>query len=149
MRTSKARSGIWFHRGEEAGAMSAGDVPESSSSNFPSISEPTVMFVINRSMDNQAWTEVNIYRATQCSWVISEHARDQAKYALGVERGTVRGAFVIEGWRNVGGNRWCFDGRSAVELDVVGTRLDHLKPKKGDRRAVRLYLDGVPGATEA
>ena len=112
---------------------------------IPAIAEPTVIFMIHKSMAGHPWTEVNIYRATQCAWVIGGDARERAVYALGVSNGVVRGAYRIEEWRNVRENRWCFDGRSAPELnDVVGTSIGRIKAAQGDRRAVHLHLDGIP-----
>ncbi len=64
---------------------------------IPAIEQPTVIFMINHSLAGHPWTEVNIYRATQCSWVIGGDARERAVYALGVSHGVVRGAYRIEG----------------------------------------------------
>lgn len=118
---------------------------------IPAIEQPTVMFMINHSLAGHPWTEVNIYRATQCSWVIGPRPREQAVYALGVSHGVVRGAYLIEGWRNVEGNRgnwWCFDGRSASELDnVVGTSIERIKASQGTSSPVRLFLTGIPAST--
>ena len=111
---------------------------------IPAIDQPTVIFMINRSLRGQPWTDLNIYRATQCSWVIGPTPREQAVYALGVSHGVVRGAYRIEGWRNAGGNRWCFDGRSAPELDIVGTSIARIKARQGASSPVRLFLTGIP-----
>lgn len=111
---------------------------------IPVISEPFVIFMINRSFDPGRSDELDIYRATQCSWVVGGDVRDRAVYALGVANGVVRGAYRIEGWRHVGGNRWCFDGRTARELNVRGKSILRIKGRKGDARAVVPFLNGIP-----
>ena len=112
---------------------------------IPAIEQPTVIFMINKSLAGHPWTDVNIYRATQCAWVIGGDARERAIYALGVSNGVVRGAYRIEGWRNVRENRWCFDGRSAPELDdMVGTSIERIKARQGASSPVRLFLTGIP-----
>jgi len=111
---------------------------------IPAIDEPTVMFMINRSLPEQ-WDAIDVYRATQCGWVIGEHARNRTVYALGVSHGVVRGAFRIDGWRHVGGTRWCFDGHTARELNlVIGTSIERIKARQGASSPVRLFLDGIP-----
>ncbi len=111
---------------------------------IPAIGEPTVMFMINRSLPER-WDAIDVYRATQCGWVIGDHARARAVYALGVSHGVVRGAFRIDGWRHVGGTRWCFDGRTAHELGhVVGTSIERIKASQGASNPVRLHLAGIP-----
>lgn len=114
---------------------------------MPGIAEPTVIFMINNSLPRDAWTDLNIYRATQCGWVIGSDARERAVYALGVSHGVVRGAYRIDGWRQAGERRWCFDGRSAPELDVVGTSVARLKAGQGASNPVRLFLKGITAST--
>ena len=111
---------------------------------IPGIAEPTVIFMINRSLPWESWTDLNVYRATQCSWKIGAHARERAVYALGVSHGVVRGAYRVDGWRAAEGDRWCFDGRSAPELQVVGTSIARIKAPQGQANPVRLFLDGIP-----
>lgn len=111
---------------------------------IPAIPEPTVIFMINRSLPKDRWTDEDVYRATRCSWVIGEHARNQAVYALGVSNGVVRGAYRIDRWIDVGGGRWCFDGVPAAELNTVGTSIARIKAPQGNRSAVRLFLNGIP-----
>lgn len=114
---------------------------------MPGIAEPTVIFMINKSLPHDAWTDLNIYRATQCGWVIGAKAREQAVYALGVSHGVVRGAYRIDGWRQVEERRWCFDGRSALELDVVDKSVARLKARQGNSNPVRHFLNGIPAPT--
>jgi hypothetical protein len=111
---------------------------------IPGIDEPTVIFMINRSLPWDSWTDLDVYRATQCSWKISAHARERAVYALGVSHGVVRGAYRIDGWRSAEGDRWCFDGRPAPELDAVGTSIARIKAGQGASNPVRLFLNGIP-----
>jgi hypothetical protein len=111
---------------------------------IPAIDEPTVIFMINRSLSWEGWTDLDVYRATQCSWKIGTHARERAIYALGASHGVVRGACRIDGWRPAEGGRWCYDGRSAPELHVVGTSIARIKAPQGQASPVRLFLDGIP-----
>lgn len=111
---------------------------------MPAITQPTVIFMINNSLPSDPWTDLNIYRSTQCGWVIGNDARECAVYALGVSHGVVRGAYRIDSWRQVGERRWCFDGRSAPELDVVGKSITRLKAGQGASNPVRLFLNGIP-----
>jgi hypothetical protein len=106
------------------------------------------MFMINRSLNLETATDLYIYRATQGSWVIGEHARNQAVHALGVSHGVVRGAYRIEGWRSDDGRRWTFDGRSAPELDAVGKSIARLKPPQGASNPVRIFLQGIGADSE-
>lgn len=112
---------------------------------IPAVSEPTVVFMINRSLPPEGWDELDVYRATQCSWVINDEARTTAVYALGVSHGVVRGVFRIEGWRLVRDNRWCFDGRTARNLEhIVGTSIVRIKAPQGQANPVRWFPNGIP-----
>ena len=66
--------------------------------------------------------------------------------AGGIASGGVRSAYRIERWR-AEGNRWCFDGRPAPDLDVVGTSAARIKPRQGASNPVRLFLNGIPAPT--
>jgi hypothetical protein len=109
---------------------------------IPAIDEPTIIFMLNDPRID-SWTDLDVYRRTQCSWKIGAHARKRAVYALGVSHGVVRGAYRIDEWRPAG-IRWCFNGRSAPELDVVGTSIARIKAPQGNANPVRLFLDGIP-----
>lgn len=111
---------------------------------IPAIPEPTVIFIINGSLRHGSKLDSDVYRATRCSWVIGNRAREQAVYALGVSHGVVRGAYRIDNWIPAEGNRWCFDGRPAPELKVVGASVARIKPRRGNASAVRLFLQGIP-----
>ena len=112
---------------------------------IPEIDKPTVVFMINNSLSKESWNELDVYRATQCSWKIGSVAMEHAVYALGVSHGVVRGAFRIEGWRAAPNDRWCFDGRTAHDLnDVVGTSFARLKAPQGQANPVRYFPDGIP-----
>lgn len=113
---------------------------------IPAVDAPTVVFMINNSLPRESGTDLDVYRATQRSWVIGNDARERAVYALGVSHGVVRGAYRIERWR-ADGNRWCFDGRPAPELDVVGKSVARFKGRRGDANPVRLFLNGIPAPT--
>ncbi len=75
-------------------------------------------------------------------------ARARALYALGVSRGVVRGAYRIARWRKAEDNRWAFDGRPALELDVVGTSILRIKAPQGFANPVRFFPDGIPPIQE-
>lgn len=114
---------------------------------IPRIDQPTVIFIINNSLPKDLWTEQQVYEATRQSWVIGERAREKAFYALGVSHGVVRGAYRIDRWTHAGERRWVFEGVPASELEVVGTSIARIKPPQGDRRGVRLFLDGIPASS--
>ena len=111
---------------------------------IPSISQPTIIFVINRSLTNVSASDDEVYRATRCCWVIGHEARDRAVYALGVAHGIVRGAYRIDNWRATEGGRWQFDGQPAHELNVIGTSTERIKAAPGAANPVRLFLNGIP-----
>jgi hypothetical protein len=94
---------------------------------LPAIAEPTIVFMINKSLPPGSWTDEDVYRTTRYSWKIGNDAREQAVYALGVSHGVVRGAYRIESWHQADGNRWYFAGNPAPELDVVGKALPGLR----------------------
>lgn len=111
---------------------------------IPAIDEPTVIFMINKSLRHESWTAQEVYEGTRRAWVIGNEARDRAVYALGVSHGVVRGAYRIERWHTAGGNRWFFEGRPASELDVVGKSVARIKARRGASNPVRLFLNGIP-----
>jgi hypothetical protein len=116
---------------------------------IPSIDEPTIVFIINRSLPSKSWTNEDVYRSTRCCWVIkNEEIRNQAVYALGVSHGVVRGAYRIERWHHEGGDRWSFDGHPVTELDVVDRSFARLKGRQGDARAVRPFLNGISAPSQ-
>ncbi|OCG74770.1 PD-(D/E)XK nuclease family protein [Microbacterium sediminis] len=113
---------------------------------IPAISEPTVMFVINRAWSPDADARAT-YDATRMYWRVGAETRERAVYALGVAGGVVRGAYRIEAWHaGPEKGRWGFDGVPAPELGVVGTSVERLAPPRGAANPVRLYLDGIPRA---
>lgn len=115
---------------------------------IPVIDQPTVIFMINKSLPKDSWTEDQVYHATKCGWVIGPRPREQAVYALGVSNGVVRGAYRIDRWENVGGNRWCFEGVPANDLNVINTSIARIKAPQGQSNPVRLFLTGIPAANE-
>jgi hypothetical protein len=114
---------------------------------IPAIDEPTVIFMVNRTLPTDSSTGEDVYHATRCSWIVGGSTRERAVYALGVSHGVVRGSYRIERWTEADGGRWCFEGRPAPELGVVGTSIARLKARQGAANPVRLFLDGVPAAT--
>jgi len=111
---------------------------------MPAIGEPTVIFMINKSMRSSPWSDEHVYSATRRSWSIRNgDIRDRAVYALGVSHGVVRGAYRVERWHHDGGTRWSFDGQPAPDLGVVDTSVARLKGRKGDANPVRWFPDGV------
>lgn len=113
---------------------------------IPAIDEPTVIFMINKTL-HEPGNDQKVYEATRCCWKIGAAARERAHYALGVSHGVVRGAYRIDRWSDAGDGRWRFDGRPAPELNVVGTSIVRLKGSKGQVNPVRLFLDGIPAGT--
>jgi hypothetical protein len=114
---------------------------------IPAIDEPTVIFIFDRSLPKDSWTNQDIYDRTRCSWKIGAFARERAVYALGASHGVVRSAYRIDRWTEEDGRRWCFEGRPAPEIGVVGTSIARLKARQGAANPVRLFLDGIPAAT--
>lgn len=110
---------------------------------IPAIDEPTVIFMINRSL-TEPWTVQKVYDVTRCCWKIGESARERAVYALGVSHGVVRGAYRIFRWNEEIGGRWRFDGRPAPELDVVGASIVRIKAPQGQANPVRFFPNGIP-----
>lgn len=114
---------------------------------IPAIDQPTVIFIINRSLPKDSWTEDQVYQATRCSWKIGPKSRNEAVYALGVSHGVVRGAYRIDRWYAAEGGRWCFEGVPATDLNVVDTSIARIKPPQGNRSAVRFSRSGIEAAT--
>ncbi|MFL5760875.1 MAG: hypothetical protein ACJ789_14220 [Thermomicrobiales bacterium] len=110
---------------------------------IPAVNEPTVIFMINKSLRKDSWTDEDVYHATRCAWVIRENARDRAVYALDASHGVVRGAYRIDRWLPAGEKRWCFDGRPAPEIDVVGKSTARIKSRRGNSSPVRFFRDGI------
>ena len=114
---------------------------------IPAIDEPTVIFMINKSLPKESRSDQDVYGVTRCCWKIGAAAREGAAYALGVSHGVVRGAYQIDRWTDAGEGRWCFDGRPAPGLNVVDTSIARIKGRPGNSNPVRLFLDGVPAGT--
>jgi hypothetical protein len=110
----------------------------------PATDEPTLIFIINNSLNSPSPSEQDIYQATRCAWRIGEDRRDRAVYALGVSNGVVRGAYRIHRWYPVDNGRWCFDGHPVPELNIVGTSASRIKPPQGNASPVRFFPDGIP-----
>lgn len=113
---------------------------------MPAIDAPTVIFMINKSLQGDSWTDQQVYDATRRNWVIGAKAREEAVYALGVSHGVVRGAYRIDRWLPAG-NRWYFEGVPATELDVVDKSAARLKGPQGYRSPVRYHLGGISAPT--
>jgi len=111
---------------------------------LPSISAPTVMFILNWPLKGYIPSDDVVYQRTRGSWVIRDSARNQVVYALGVSHGVVLGAYLIREWTQTTETRWTFEGRPAPWLHAVGTSILRFKPKRGNASAVRLFLEGVP-----
>ena len=116
---------------------------------IPALDQPTVIFMINKSLPKETRSAQQVYDATRRSWVIGERARERAVYALGVSHGVVRGAFRIDRWYLEGGNRWRFEGVAAPELaHVVDTSIERIKARQGNSSPVRYFLDGIAAPTD-
>jgi hypothetical protein len=118
---------------------------------IPAIDEPTVIFMINNTLPKESWSVEDVYGATRCCWKIGAAARERTVIALGVSHGVVRGAYQIDRWtdasKEAGQGRWCFDGRPATDINVVGTSIARIKAPRGQANPVRAFLDGIPPAT--
>ncbi|GAB2815539.1 hypothetical protein GCM10027022_01980 [Alpinimonas psychrophila] len=111
----------------------------------PQIAEPLIMVKINR-----AWlpdmNDQELYEVTRGHWKIRREVRDQAKYALGVAHGVVRGAYSVDSWfpsaQPGEAGRWGFVGEPATELKhVIGTHVrDSFAP--GSQNPYRKFLSG-------
>jgi hypothetical protein len=112
---------------------------------IPAVSEPSVIFVINRAWSPESGTEA-VYEATRQYWRVGEETRKRTVYGIGVAGGVVRSAFRITSWHGNGAGRWGFVGVPANELNIVGTSVERLAPARGAANPVRRYLDGIPPA---
>ncbi len=111
--------------------------------NIPEVPEPTILFIVNKTLTDPNASDELVYRATNCCWVIGERTRNEAVYALGVKHGVVRGAYRIDRWIHSGERRWKFEGVPAPELNVVGTSVARIKPKRGNSSPFRFYRGGI------
>jgi hypothetical protein len=110
----------------------------------PPITEPTVIFVINRAWRRDMNDEA-VYAITRGNWRIGANARSKARYAFGVAFGVVRGVYRISGWEPAtkpgDEGRWTFSGERADEMIAFeGASVRHLVPERGIQNPVRLYL---------
>jgi len=95
----------------------------------PSIPEPVIMVKIQNGW-RPDMSERELYEKTRGHWKIAPRVREQAKYCLGIAYGVVRGAYRIDSWFP-SGNRWGFNGESAVNLKyVVGTHVRDVFPNQ-------------------
>lgn len=117
---------------------------------LPPIDAPLIMLKINR-----LWkTDMNpaeIMHATHGYWKIGPDARAEAKYALGIAHGIVRGVYRVGSWHEstIEGhvNRWWFEASDAPELQHL--RGKHVKDAfvAGSSNPYQKYLDGyLPNA---
>ena len=114
----------------------------------PAIDARVIMVKIQRGW-RPDMNEREIFGTTRGHWNLSESARQQAQYCLGVAGGVVRGAYRIDSWfrstrpDDEGKNRWGFEGSAAPELaHVVGTQVRDVFP---NQVMYRRFLDGYPG----
>lgn len=123
---------------------------------LPAINEPTLIFKINNmwsyGMDDAAVGQV----VNGFWWSLAPKSRSEARLAIAVAFGIVRGVYWIEpnSWHQgnrLGGaiaNRWGFKEKSAKEYSsLIGKHVRHLN-KKGAAGSYRVYLDGYPGPVE-
>lgn len=118
----------------------------------PGSSEPTLLFVINKSW-RRDMGEDDIYFYTSGHWLVGADARAKARYAFGVAHGIVRGAYRIESWfpSELEGEdrRWGFRGVPAAEMaHFIGTSVRRFS-LEGKQNPYSKYLSGIPAPEDS
>jgi hypothetical protein len=122
-------------------------VAELSALPAPGSTEPTLLFVINKSWSPDMG-EDDVYFYTSGHWVIGGEARANARYAFGVAHGIVRGAYKIDSWfpseQKGEERRWGFHGSPAPEMaHFIGTSVRRFN-LEGKQNPYSKYLSGIP-----
>lgn len=112
---------------------------------IPAIEQPSLVFIITKSLGTRGAGEKGIYDATRYGWRVGAKTRETAVFALGAANGVIHGAYRIDDWKPREGEpgRWEFVGVPARELDhVVGTSISRLRRAQGS--GFMLFLNGIP-----
>ncbi len=122
-------------------------VAEFSALPAPGSTEPTLLFVINKSW-RPDMGEDDVYFYTRGHWIVSAEARTKARYAFGVAHGIIRGAYKIDSWfpseQKGEERRWGFHGEPAPEMaHFIGTSVRRFN-LEGKQNAYSKYLFGIP-----
>lgn len=122
-------------------------VAELSALPAPGSTEPTLLFVINKSWSPDMG-EDDVYFFTSGHWLIGAEARTKARYAFGVAHGIIRGAYKIDSWfpseQEGEERRWGFHGSPALEMaHFIGTSVRRFN-LEGKQNPYSKYLSGIP-----
>jgi hypothetical protein len=118
----------------------------------PAFAEASVVFKLNR-MWKKNMTGDELGEITRGYWRVGADTRKEARYAIAVVFGVVRGVFkIVPGSWHQGNrlsdqkDRWGFEVEPAPELEhLVGTQMRDAFPK-GSQTPFRKFLDGYLGA---
>jgi hypothetical protein len=122
-------------------------VAELSALPAPGSTEPTLLFVINKSW-RRDMGEDDIYFYTRGHWLVGADARAKAKYAFGIAHGIVRGVYRIDSWfpseQKGEERRWGFHGSPAPEMaHFIGTSVRRFN-LEGKQNPYSKHLSGIP-----
>lgn len=122
-------------------------VAEFSALPAPGSTEPTLLFVINKSWSRDMG-EDEVYFYTRGHWLVGEEARAKARYAFGVAHGIIRGVYEIESWfpseQKGEERRWGFHGSHAPEMaHFIGTSVRRFN-LEGKQNPYSKHLSGIP-----
>ncbi|MBN8595338.1 MAG: hypothetical protein J0M33_26530 [Anaerolineae bacterium] len=132
------------HYSGDRGRMTVDELIEMYAAPEITILEPGILVIINRRF-RQGMNDSELYEATLGNWVIGSR-REQAKYVFAVSNQIVRAVYEIERWYSADQrvppqsdtlNRWCFEGKPALELKhyVGGSIARYLS--KGSQNPIR------------
>jgi len=122
-------------------------VAEFSALPAPGSTEPTLLFVINKSWRRDMGDD-DVYFYTSGHWLVGGEARAKARYAFGVAHGIVRGVYRIDSWfpseQEGEDRRWGFRVSPAPEMaHFRGTSVRRFK-LEGKQNPYSKYLSGIP-----
>jgi hypothetical protein len=122
-------------------------VAEFSALPAPGSTEPTLLFVINKSW-RPDMGEDEVYFYTRGHWIVSAETRTKARYAFGVAHGIIRGTYKIDSWfpseQKGEERRWGFHGKPAPEMaHFIGTSVRRFN-LEGKQNPYSKYLLGIP-----
>ena len=131
---------------DDRGRMSIVDIIATYRSEPVTITEPSILIIINRYYERGIGAE-RLYEVTRGNWVLGER-RNKARYAFAVYRGLIREVYETHSWRRATARsseqrtrtRWRFTGSVANSLDgYIGGSIEKYT-KRGSQSPV-LYLN--------
>lgn len=129
------------HGSFDRGIMTTTEIEQLYSADDADIDAPVILININRLYERQIGAQ-ELYEATRASWKVGVR-RENARYALGVFRGVIRGVYEIHDWEpaiveNGKTVRWKFNGVSAESVwDKYGNKRVTKYIRKGAQNPIR------------